>query len=87
LKIAVAGASGRAGFEITGELSRRGHGVTAIAGNPAKIAALPNVTPTKGEVRPASPACGPAMTLPSSFPMQHKAEAEKGWAYCAAGRN
>jgi len=50
MKIAVAGASGRAGSEITKELSRRGHGVTAIARNPEKIAALPNVTPTKGDV-------------------------------------
>ena len=50
MKIAVAGASGRAGSEITKELSRRGHGVTAIARNPEKIAGLPNVTPTKGDV-------------------------------------
>lgn len=50
MKIAVAGASGRAGSEITKELSRRGHAVTAIARNPGKIAALPNVTPTKGDV-------------------------------------
>ncbi|WP_439361252.1 NAD(P)-dependent oxidoreductase [Bradyrhizobium sp. DASA03007] len=50
MKIAIAGASGRAGSEITKELSRRGHTVTAIARNPEKIAALPNVTPTKGEV-------------------------------------
>jgi putative NADH-flavin reductase len=50
MKIAVAGASGRVGSEITRELSRRGHGVTAIARNPEKIAGLPNVTPTKGDV-------------------------------------
>ncbi|MCK1363240.1 NAD(P)-dependent oxidoreductase [Bradyrhizobium sp. 62] len=50
MKIAVAGASGRAGSEITKELSRRGHTVTAIARNPEKIATLPNVTPTKGDV-------------------------------------
>ena len=50
MKITVAGASGRAGSEITKELSRRGHGVTAIARNPEKIAGLPNVTPTKGDV-------------------------------------
>lgn len=50
MKIAVAGASGRAGSEITKELSRRGHSVTAIARNPEKIAALPNVTPTRGDV-------------------------------------
>ncbi|MCK1664554.1 NAD(P)-dependent oxidoreductase [Bradyrhizobium sp. 153] len=51
MKIAVAGASGRAGSEITRELSRRGHSVTAIARNPEKIADLPNVTPTRGDVR------------------------------------
>ncbi|PIT02351.1 3-beta hydroxysteroid dehydrogenase [Bradyrhizobium nitroreducens] len=50
MKIAVAGASGRAGSEITKELARRGHAVTAIARNPEKIAVLPNVTPTKGDV-------------------------------------
>jgi len=50
MKIAVAGASGRAGSEITKELARRGHTVTAIARNPEKIGALPNVTPTKGDV-------------------------------------
>jgi putative NADH-flavin reductase len=50
MKIAVTGASGRAGSEITKELSRRGHTVTAIARNPEKIADLPNVTPTKGDV-------------------------------------
>ena len=50
MKIAVAGASGRAGSEITKELSRRGHTGTAIARNPEKIADLPNVTPTKGDV-------------------------------------
>lgn len=50
MKIAIAGASGRAGSEITRELSRRGHAVTAIARNPERIASLPNVTPTKGDV-------------------------------------
>jgi len=50
MKIAVAGASGRAGSEIIKELSRRGHSLTAIARNPEKIAALPNVTPAKGDV-------------------------------------
>lgn len=50
MKIAVAGASGRAGSEITKELARRGHTVTAIARNPENIAALSNVTPTKGDV-------------------------------------
>ena len=50
MKIAVAGASGRAGSRITAELARRGHAVTAIARNPEKIAAQPNVTSAKGDV-------------------------------------
>jgi putative NADH-flavin reductase len=50
MKIAVAGASGRAGSRVTTELARRGHTVTAIARNPEKIAVQPNVTPTKGDV-------------------------------------
>jgi putative NADH-flavin reductase len=50
MKIAVTGASGRAGSEIAAELARRGHSVTAIARNPEKIAKLPNVTPKKGDV-------------------------------------
>ena len=50
MKIAVAGASGRAGSEITKELSRRGHTVTAIARNPEKIASPPGVTAKKGDV-------------------------------------
>jgi putative NADH-flavin reductase len=50
MKIAVIGASGNAGARITAELARRGHAVTAIARNPDKIAKLPNVTATKGDV-------------------------------------
>ncbi|MBR0796455.1 NAD(P)-dependent oxidoreductase [Bradyrhizobium jicamae] len=50
MKIAITGASGRAGSRITAELARRGHIVTAIARNPEKIAALPNVTAKKGDV-------------------------------------
>ena len=50
MKIAVIGASGNAGSRITAELARRGHAVTAIGRNPEKIAALPNVTATKGDV-------------------------------------
>lgn len=45
MKIAVIGASGRAGREITKELSLRGHQVTAIARNVDQIAAAPGVTP------------------------------------------
>jgi len=49
MKIAVAGASGRAGSCITAELARRGHSVTAIARNPDKIARLANVTAVAGD--------------------------------------
>ena len=49
MKIAVVGASGRAGSRIVAELSRRGHAVTAIARAPDKIAALPNVTAKQGD--------------------------------------
>ncbi|MCC8939157.1 NAD(P)-dependent oxidoreductase [Bradyrhizobium sp. Arg68] len=50
MKIAIAGASGQAGSRLTAELARRGHAVTAIARNPEKIAALPNVTAVRGDV-------------------------------------
>lgn len=49
MKIAVAGASGRAGSCITAELANRGHQVTGIARNPEKIARLANVTAVKGD--------------------------------------
>jgi len=49
MKIAVVGASGRAGSRIVAELSRRGHTVTAIARNPDKIAKLPNVSAKPGD--------------------------------------
>jgi putative NADH-flavin reductase len=49
-KIALIGASGNAGSRILKELSDRGHQVTAIARNPEKIAALPNVVTKKGDV-------------------------------------
>ncbi|RAI02270.1 3-beta hydroxysteroid dehydrogenase [Acuticoccus sediminis] len=48
--VALIGASGQAGSRILKELSDRGHRVTAIARNPAKIAALPGVTAVKGDV-------------------------------------
>ena len=50
MKIAIAGASGRAGSRITAELARRGHQVTAIARNPDKIERLADVTAVKGDV-------------------------------------
>jgi len=50
MKIAVTGASGRAGSRITSELARRGHAVTAIVRHPEKIAPGPNVTAKKGDL-------------------------------------
>lgn len=49
MKVAVLGASGRAGSEITRELSARGHEVVAVARNPEKIAAGLGVTAVKGD--------------------------------------
>jgi putative NADH-flavin reductase len=49
MKVAVLGASGRAGSEITAELARRGHEVTAIARKPEAIAAAPGVTAVAGD--------------------------------------
>ena len=50
MKIAVIGASGNAGSRIVRELAGRGHAVTAIARNPARIAVLPNVVARAGDV-------------------------------------
>jgi len=49
MKIAVTGASGRAGSCITAELARRGHSDTAIARNAEGIARLANVTAVAGD--------------------------------------
>ena len=49
MKIAIVGASGRAGSCITAELARRGHSVTGIARNPDKIARLANVRAVAGD--------------------------------------
>ena len=49
MKIAVTGASGRAGSAITAELARRGHSITAIARNPDRIAKLAGVTAVAGD--------------------------------------
>ncbi len=49
MKIAVVGASGKAGSEITAELARRGHQVTAIARHPETLAPNPLVTPVVGD--------------------------------------
>ena len=49
MKIAVLGASGRAGSEIVKEATARGHQVLAIARNPGKIAAVDGVTVVAGD--------------------------------------
>jgi putative NADH-flavin reductase len=49
MKIAVLGASGRAGSEITTELASRGHSVTAIARKPEAIPTGAGVTAVKGD--------------------------------------
>jgi len=50
MKVALIGASGQGGSRLLAELSRRGHHVTAIGRHPEKIARLPNVTASKGDV-------------------------------------
>lgn len=49
MKVAVLGASGRAGSEITKELAARGHQVLAIARKPEAIVQAPGVTPSAGD--------------------------------------
>jgi uncharacterized protein len=49
MKVAVLGASGHAGSEITKELAARGHEVMAIARNPEAIPAPPGVTVKAGD--------------------------------------
>ena len=49
MKIAVLGASGRAGSEITKELASRGHSVLAIARKPEAIPTGPGVSAVKGD--------------------------------------
>lgn len=51
MDVAVLGASGNAGSEITRELSRRGHEVRAIARKPDAIPALPGVQAIAGDAR------------------------------------
>ncbi|MFN7128634.1 MAG: NAD(P)-dependent oxidoreductase [Brevundimonas sp.] len=54
MKVAVLGASGRAGSEITKELAARGHTVVAIARKPETIPAAPGVTATAGDASDAA---------------------------------
>ena len=49
MRVAILGASGRAGSEITRELAARGHEVLAIARKPEAIPALPGVTARAGD--------------------------------------
>jgi putative NADH-flavin reductase len=49
MKVAVLGASGRAGSEITRELASRGHQVTAIARKPEAIPSAEGVTAVQGD--------------------------------------
>jgi uncharacterized protein len=49
MKVAVLGASGRAGSEIVRELAARGHRVVGIARDPAKIPAIEGVEPVAGD--------------------------------------
>ncbi|PWC31088.1 NAD(P)-dependent oxidoreductase [Azospirillum sp. TSO35-2] len=49
MNIAIIGAAGRAGSRIQAELVRRGHHVTAIVRDPAKVAATPGVTVKAGD--------------------------------------
>ncbi len=54
MKIAVLGASGRAGSQIAREAAARGHAVTAIARHPEKIPAAPGITPVEGDAADAA---------------------------------
>jgi len=51
MKVAVIGATGRAGSRLVAELTSRDHAVTAIARNPEKAPQGPLVTPKQGDVR------------------------------------
>lgn len=50
MKIAVVGATGQVGSRIVPELLRRGHHVTTISREPAKVPPQPNLTAKKGDV-------------------------------------
>lgn len=50
MKVTVLGASGRAGSEIVKELARRGHQVTGVARNPARIPTGDGITAVSGDV-------------------------------------
>lgn len=50
MKVAIIGGTGRAGTEISAELARRGHRVTAIARHPEKAIEDAQVTAVQGDV-------------------------------------
>ncbi|CAH2602218.1 NAD(P)-dependent oxidoreductase [Rhodovastum atsumiense] len=50
MHVVLIGATGAAGSRLLAELVRRGHTVTAIARNPARVPALPGVTARQGDV-------------------------------------
>ncbi|KAK0351162.1 hypothetical protein LTR94_026097, partial [Friedmanniomyces endolithicus] len=54
MKVAVLGASGRAGSEIAKELAARGHSVVAIARNPAAIPTHELISPVAGDASDAA---------------------------------
>ena len=54
MQVAVLGASGRAGSEITKELAARGHRVTAIARHPDRIPAAEGITRVAGDAHDAA---------------------------------
>ncbi|WP_183922039.1 NAD(P)-dependent oxidoreductase [Sphingomonas sp. BK069] len=58
MKVAVLGASGRAGKEITRELARRGHQVTAVARHPEAIPTGDGVTAVAGDAQDADALAG-----------------------------
>ncbi|MBL6076647.1 NAD(P)-dependent oxidoreductase [Belnapia sp. T18] len=49
MKIALLGATGRAGSRLLAELLRRGHAVAGIARHPEGLAAAPGLTPARGD--------------------------------------
>ena len=54
MKVTVLGASGRAGSEIVKELARRGHQVTGVARNPARIPTGEGITAASGDANDAA---------------------------------
>lgn len=54
MKVAVLGASGKGGSQITQELVSRGHQVVAIARNPEKLPSGEGITPVQGDASDAA---------------------------------